>query len=352
MAVPSTVWADVVDQDTAVAALRAAARSPVHAYLFLGPPGSTKEVAARAFAATLLTEAEDASSRVARLVMAGEHIDVREVRRTGPAISAEQAREVIRLAALAPVEGRRKVMILHEFHLLQADAAARLLKIVEEPPASTTFIVLADLVPPELITISSRCVRITFRAIRNDVLAARLAADGIDPHVAAEVAAAAGGDLVRARVLAVDPTLAERRRAFADVPHRLDGTGATVIRLASDLLERIDEAAAPLVGRHAAELAELDARTSRTGERGAGRRTLEERQRREFRRHRMDELRGGLAVLAAGYRDALVAGTVERPDAAVDAVHRIHAAIESLERNPNEQLLIQALLWSLPAVGR
>lgn len=345
------VWADVVGQDAAVGVLRRAARAPVHAYLFVGPPGSTKDVAARAFAATLLTDDDDATSRAARLILAGQHLDVREVQRTGPAISAEQAREIIRLAALAPVEGTRKVMILHEFHLLQADAAARLLKVIEEPPPSTTFVVLADFVPAELVTISSRCVRIAFRQVAPDVLAGRLITEGVDPAVASDVATAAAGDLDRARVLAADPALAERRRAFADAPRGLDGTGATVVRLAADLLERIDEAAAPLIDRHTAELVELDARTARSGERGSGRRVVEERHRRELRRHRMDELRSGLAVLAAGYRDALVAGTVERPDAAVDAVHRIHAAIESLERNPNEQLLVQALLWSLPAVA-
>ena len=54
-----SVWADVVGQDRAVDALRRAAVAPVHAYLFVGPPGSTKDEAARAFAALLLTGSED-----------------------------------------------------------------------------------------------------------------------------------------------------------------------------------------------------------------------------------------------------------------------------------------------------
>jgi len=55
-----------------------------------------------------------------------------------------------------------------------------------------------------------------------------------------------------------------------------------------------------------------------------------------------------LGVMAGTYRDALVARTMPRPEAGVHAVQRIHAALESLERNPNEGLLLQPLLLSLP----
>ena len=161
----TSVWDHVVGQPTAVRRLRAAVVTPVHAYLFVGPPGSTKDEAARAFAALLLTGVDDPSLRSARLALRGEHPDVHEILRAGPAISAEQAREIIHVTALAPVEDDHKVVVLHDFHLLTADAAARLLKSIEEPPPSTTFVVLADHVPPDLITIASRCVRIDFGAI-------------------------------------------------------------------------------------------------------------------------------------------------------------------------------------------
>jgi DNA polymerase-3 subunit delta' len=122
------------------------------------------------------------------------------------------------------------------------------------------------------------------------------------------------------------------------------------MRLVDELLGLIDRAAAPLVERQAAEVVELDARIERFGERGSGKRMLEERHKRELRRHRTDEIRHGLSVLAGSYRDALFAGPTQRPDAIADAVARIHAAIETLERNPNEPLLLQSLLWSLPAL--
>ena len=58
----------------------------------------------------------------------------------------------------------------------------------------------------------------------------------------------------------------------------------------------------------------------------------------------------GLATVAATYRDALITNRIHHPTAGVDAVHEIHGAIEALERNPNEHLLLQALLLRLPGL--
>ncbi len=344
------MWDGVVGQPTAVAQLRAAAAAPVHAYLFNGPTGSTKLQAARAFAALLIAGDEGTGRRDADLILRGEHPDVREVRRSGPAISADQAREIVRVASLAPSEGARKVLVLDEFHLLRPEGAALMLKTIEEPPDSTVFVILTDFVPADLATISSRCVRIEFRALTPDLIAARLVAEGIGPAEATAAAGAAHGDLDRARLLATDPGLAARRAAFADAPRELDGSGHSVMRTAATLLSLIEDAAEPLAARHALEAAELDERIKAHGERGSGRKQLEDRHKRELRRHRTDEMRSGLATLAATYRDDVVA---ERGDPAgtAAAVARIHGALESLERNPNERLLLESLLWSLPALG-
>jgi 2-polyprenyl-6-methoxyphenol hydroxylase-like FAD-dependent oxidoreductase len=69
----------------------------------------------------------------------------------------------------------------------------------------------------------------------------------------------------------------------------------------------IDASATPLVERQDREVAELDEQIASFGERGSGRKQLEERHKRELRRHRTDELRAGLATLAATYRDSLTA---------------------------------------------
>jgi DNA polymerase III subunit delta' len=348
--VTGSVWSECVGQTQAVRRLTSAADDPVHAYLFVGPPGSTKDEASRAFAALLMAGIDDPTHRDARLALAGEHPDVREVLRQGARISKDQVGDIIRNASLAPVEGNRKVMILHEFHLLEAEGAARLLKTLEEPPASTIFIVLADQVTPELVTIASRCVRIMFAALSTETVAAQLIEEGIDAATAEVAAQAAEGNLTRARVLATDEGLMGRRDAFAGLAARLDGTGTTVVTLCTEVLGLIDASAAPLAARQAQEVSALEARVAATGERGSGRKQIEEHHKRELRRHRVDELRSGLGVLAGAYRDALVRGQLPRPDAGVTAVTRIHAALEAMERNPNETLLLQALLLDLPSL--
>jgi len=212
------------------------------------------------------------------------------------------------------------------------------------------FVILADQVPPDLVTVASRCVRIDFRAIPTDLVRDVLVGEGVAAHMASVAATAAEGNLDRARVLASDPELVERRAAFASVPGRRDGTGTTVMATVGELLARIEAAAAPLIARHEIEVTELEARVAAMGERGSGRKALEERHKRELRRHRTDELRSGLAVMAGAYRDAVVAGRLPRPDSAVHAGTRIHLALDALERNPNEQLLLQALLLDLPTL--
>lgn len=348
----SELWDGVIGQSDAVNLLRHAVTHPVHAYLFLGPTGAGKRRTARVFAAALLCRnGECGVCRDCTLALHGEHPDVTEIERAGAAISTDQADEIVRKAALAPIEGSRKVFILDEFHLLAPQVAAKLLKTIEEPPPSTVFCVLADQLVADLVTIASRCVRVPFRALSTDVVAAALVIEGIPVAAAREAAAAAGGDLERARLLATDPKLSERRSAFASVPGRLDGTGTRVTALADELLGMIDAAAEPLKVRHARELVDLEARIAQMGERGAGRKPMEDRHKREMRRHRTDEIRSGLATMASVYRDRLVEGVAGRralDDA--EAVARIHHALEALERNPNEPLLIQALLLALPAL--
>lgn len=345
------LWHEVVAQDAVIEQLERSALDPRHAYLFVGPAGCTKEAAARAFAALLIDPTGDPAGRDARLALAGEHPDVVEFRRTGASMDIDTARAIVTRASRAPSEGARKVLILHEFHLLAPAAAATLLKVVEEPPPSTVFVILADQTPPELTTIASRCVRIQFRTLTDDDVAAALVGWGVPLDRARVVAEAAGGDVERARLLADDPALEARRRQFAEVPRQLDGTGSVVMRLVDELMAAVEAAAAPLVTRHGDELAAVEARVTALGERGSGRKALDDRHKRELRRHRTDELRAGLAAMARTYRDMIVEHhETRRPDALIQAVERIHHTIRHLDRNVNETLALQALLYELPAL--
>ena len=340
-----TLFEGVIGQDRAVAALRAAAARPVHAYLLVGPPGTGKREAARSFAAALLCpHGGDGTCDTCRRVLIGAHPDVIVKERQGARITVEDAREITRVASRSPVEAARKVVVLADFHLA-ADVAPALLKTIEEPPATTIFVVLAELVPPELITIASRCVTVEFGPLAPERVVEVLLQEGIDVDTARQAALGSGGRLDRARLLASDPGFGERRAAWASVPDRLDGTGAAVATVVDELEALLDAAVEPLRVRHTEERERLEERAKVAGERGLGRRELDERHKREERRLRTDELRSGLATLAAAYRDRLAAGA--HAPAAVDALGAISDTNESLVRNPNEVLQLQALLLRL-----
>lgn len=343
-----SVFDDVVGQESAVAHLRAAVAAPVHAYLLVGPPGSGKRAAAVALAAALLCPRGGCGEcDVCRRALAGTHPDLVLVERSGPSITVDQAREVRRMAMRSPNEGARKILLLTDFHLVR-EAASVLLKVLEEPPASTVFVILADQLPPELVTIASRCVQVDFGSLSADQVAAALVGEGFDAVVAGEVATVAGGRLDRARLLAGDAGFAARREAWRAVPGRLDGSGATVAVVASGLADLLGGAGvAALEARQATELTELAERVERTGERGAGRKVLTDRHKRELRRLRHDELRFGLATLAGVYGAALTCGSADGK-ACIDAVGAIQAAAQAMVRNPTEALLLQDLLLKLP----
>lgn len=349
-------WDDVVGQDRAVAFLRGAVGpDAVHAWLFVGPRGSGKRAAARAFAGDLLALEPEAAgdlegaARARALARAEQHPDLAIVERVGASISADQADEIVRRASRSAVEGTRKVLVLDEFHLIAPNVGPKLLKTIEEPPEGTFFVVLADELPRELVTIASRCVRVDFSSLSTEVVAERLRAEGVDPARADEAATFAGGDLDRARLLATDDRLAVRLAGWRDLPRRVDGSGHRAASLVADLRAAIDDAEAPLKARHEQEVVELDERVERYGQRGSGAADLDKRHKREARRLRTDELRLGLGALAGVYRDELLVAA--DPTAALAGIDAVQRTAEALEFNPNEELLLLRLVLDLPPLN-
>jgi DNA polymerase-3 subunit delta' len=225
-------------------------------------------------------------------------------------------------------------------------------------------VLLADFVPAELATVASRCVRIELRPLPPGELQKWFMATGMDAERATEISVASGGSIERARLLAQDAGFAERRELWRSVPARLDGTGAAAASLAAELLASAEEAVEPLRARHRTEVEGLAAEAEQWGERAVPRRKeVEDRQHREERRWRTDELRAGFAVLAAAYRDRLVVLAAPHPMPSAwsgrtgERVRELSGAIAVVERssaelirNPNESLLLEAMLVRLSAV--
>ncbi|MGH9120455.1 MAG: DNA polymerase III subunit delta' [Acidimicrobiales bacterium] len=352
----SGLFDEVVGQPEAVATLQAALVRPVHAYLFLGPPGSGKAAASRAFAAGLLCAADASGDPLCdscRRALGGVHPDVVVVEREGAFIRLDEAVEVVRLAARSPVEGRRKVLILNDFHLVR-EVGPALLKTIEEPPPSTVFVILAEYCPPELVTIASRCFTIRFHSLTPAAVAEALVREGVEPGLAARLGTVSEGRLDRARLLAEDPELEARRSAWEHVPARLDGTGATAYAVAAEMVALLDQSAKPLRARQAQEVAaaeeiekmysQVSGRGGRGARGGGAGKALEDRHKREVRRQRTDELRAGLSILVSVYRDRLSGPGAAQ---AVDAIDAITTLSADLAHHPGELLALQALMVKL-----
>ncbi len=345
---------EVIGQGPAIAALRRAARQPVHAYLFLGANGSGVRPAASAFGAALLCPSGGCGRcNTCRRVRAGTHPDLVVIERTGAALAIDDARRIALLAQRRPFEAERQVLVVTDVHLAIRSAPA-LLKTVEEPPPATVFVLLCDVVPPELVTIASRCVEVRFPPVPPGVIAQWLVSRGVDAERAAVVADGAGGEVDRARLLAEDDGYVTRHELWRSVPSRLNGDGAVAAAVTRELLAAAESAVSPLREQHVDEMAVLEAESESLNERSVpGRRDITDRHHREERRWRTDEVRAGLGVLARAYRDRLThavstghAGQdeVERCRRATDA---ITAAALSLERNPNESLMLESLFVRL-----
>lgn len=343
----------IVGQPRAVRQLDASLRAPVHAYLFLGPAGTGKREAALAFAAALTCPNGGCGTCTScREVFAGRHPDVVVVERQGASIRVPEAQEVVALALRTPRAAPYQVLVLVDFHLVE-QAAPVLLKTIEEPPDTTIVVVLAESIPPELVTIASRCSTIHFDPLASADVASVLVREGADPVTAGAVAEVAGGRLDRARLLVGEEGFAERLERWRSVPLRLDGTGATVVQLAEELAGAAAEPVEAVKRRQDAEMAELLAQAERQGERGVpGRTLIEDRYRREQRRVRTDEMRAGMSALGGVYRGRLEGSPpLTGVSAGLRALELLAEATERLARNVNELLLLEWLLLRLDSLA-
>jgi DNA polymerase-3 subunit delta' len=349
----------IVGQDDAVAAVKAAAVNPVHAYLFRGPEGNGGLAAAHGFAAALLCPSGGCGvCATCRGALAGTDPDLHIIRRSGASLSKDTMRQVVGLAQRRPLAAARQVIVVLEMHLV-LDRAPVLLKTLEEPPGQTVFILLADELTPDLTTIASRCAEVLFPPVAREVVARALEDDGVPPDMAAVVAESSGGNLDRARVMVDDPDVAARVALWASVPDELASSGSAVASLTRRVLESADRAVEPLRVAHDREIEALAAAAKDMGERGLpGRKEIVEQHQREERRFRTDALRAGLGVLARTYRTRVTKGVRRGPApgdldvrAAADAVGLITEVAQALPRNPNESLMLQSLFTRLAALA-
>jgi DNA polymerase III subunit delta' len=400
--VTSDVFTDLVGQDGAVAVLRPAAAAAAeivrggtgpaydgvnggamtHAWIFTGPPGSGRSVAARAFAAALQCVHGSGCGDCpgCHTTLAGTHADVRFVVPDGLSIGVGEMRALVLRAASTPAGGRWQVLVIEDADRLTEAAGNALLKAIEEPPPRTVFLLCAPSTHPDdiSVTIRSRCRTVPLRQPSAAAVAALLRArDGVSADVAAWAGAAAQGHVGRARRLARDPEARHRRDAVLAVPRRLTGVGACF-----DAASTFIEAAEAEAGAAVAELdgAERAALETALGAGGTGRgaagairgaagqlKDLERRQRSRATRAQRDALDRALVDLAGFYRDVLAvsmrapvapvhadaaplasaAAEKWRPEGALRRLEAVLACRTAIEANVKPRIAVEAMMLTL-----
>jgi DNA polymerase III subunit delta' len=349
----------LVGQDRAVERLRRAAERPAHAYLLAGPRGT--EVAARGFAAAILDPVDASGGEVSRRALGGLHPDVVEFEPDGNQILVAQADAIMREAYRSPIEGERKIVIVLEADRLNEASSNKLLKTLEEPPASTTMVLVTSSPDDLLDTVRSRCQRVDLVALSETTLRAALVESGVEARRADVAARLAGGRLDRAELLA--GPMGVVRDAFVVAAADLDGSGASVVRAAEGINAAMQDALTALEAEQQREVDELAAEIERAGYPDSAAnalvKRLAERHKRQHRRARTAALLEGITALETLYRDALAGPdasprNIDRPRLNVSARSCAHAldacsaARAAFEFNPSESLLLEHLLLQLP----
>lgn len=406
-----SVFDKLIGQDAAVAELTRAARaagevvagrpvqigSMTHAWLFTGPPGSGRSVAARALAAAVQCDAAEAEAatdqgvagaagrepgcgqcRSCRAVMAGTHPDVQSIVPEGLTVGVVEMRAVVATSARRPSLGRWQVVLIEDADRLTEQASNALLKAIEEPPPRTIFLLCAPSIHPDdvMVTLRSRCRLVGLRTPPADAVAAVLEQEGIDAVRAQWAAQAAQGHVGRARRLARDEQARARRSAVLAIPARLTSLNAC-FEAADQVVKAAEDEAKTLTDLDAGETEELrvalgaggtgkGAAAAARGSAGALK-DLEKRQKSRATRLRRDALDRALIDLASFYRDVLLlqagsASLAAHPDFAEEAsfvarsidsvgalvrLDQVLACRTAIDLNVKPKIAVEALTASL-----
>ncbi len=325
-------------QPGARASLAAAlATGPSHAYAFVGPAGSGKREAARAFAAELLADGSTDPGLARRRALAdpSPHPDLTWLRPPGNQHLVEEIRiGVIGAISYRPFEGERALYVIEAADAMAEESQNALLKTLEEPPPYAHLILITADAGGLLETVRSRCQRVSFNSLPSEVVERRLAERlQLPPESIAALAALANGDLEQARFLGSER--GARLRELSESCARGARAGDVAERPWVELI-----ALAAEIGSERADAVEAAA-SSRADEFGKGRdaqrikREGGEAAKRARRRERTAALDTALALTAAWFID-LISYAEGAPELArnVDRRAELEADAEDLDPAP------------------
>lgn len=354
------IWGTLVGQRPTITALQqaVAGQGMTHAWLFTGPPGSGRSNAAIAFAAALQCAQSGTgpdcpdTCHACRTVLAGSHADVSVIRTQKLSIGVDEVRDLVRRASLSPMGDRWQVLIVEDADRLTDQACNALLKAIEEPNGRTLWMLCAPTVEDVLPTIRSRCRLVTLSTPTTEEVAGFLVARGAAEPLATYAARASQGHIGRAKALAFDEAVRNRRQEIVAIPARLTGLGRCMdaaTKLATTAKAEADDITATLDAR---EKTDLDSaygvveRGRRPREYSPALAALEKAQKTRAKRRHLDVVDRGLTDLISVYRDAIAVAT-GAPGGLVN--EEIRDQVESIVATSSPELNLRRIGWIFAA---
>ena len=372
-----SVWDSLVGQPTAVATLKRAVEGEphamTHAWLFTGPPGSGRSVAARDFAAGLeCAQAGCGTCQSCRTVLAGTHPDVTIVRTEQLSIGVKEVRDLVRSAAMSPVLGRWQILIVEDADRVTERGADALLKAIEEPAEKTVWMLCAPTADDVVATVRSRCRQVNLATPTVDAVTSLLEAEGVPSDVARFSARVSQGHIGRARAMATNPEIGAHRKEILAIPTKLGDLGGCLQSAAWAVTAAQEEAATATQRMDAQEKEQLSiilgGNFGRAPRGAAGMmKDLEEQQGLRAKRIVRDSLDSVLLELTSYYRDILVVQTgagaelvntdftdqitraakASTPEATLKKIDAIQECHQAIMTNVAPQLAFEAMMVSI-----
>ena len=371
-----SVYDELIGQAHVVQILQAAVTASVsgeesqemtHAWIFTGPPGSGRSSAAIAFAQALVCNNQGCNKcNDCITAKSGSHPDVEIMRSEGLSIKIDEIRELLTRTSWSPAMGGWRVVVMEDADRLTESAANALLKAIEEPGLRTVWLLCAPTLHDILPTIRSRCRHIQLHTPGNSEVAKFLIErHQIAPKMADFAARVSQGHIGRARHLATNEEVRNRRNAILAIPGQLTSI-ANAYKQAQKLVDLANAESAAIT--EALDEKEYEELSTALGK-GSGKalKELEKEQKSRATRITRDTLDGALLDLATYYRDILLVQSghneslinaelsdqinnfakENKPQNILAKMDAIMSAREYLQRNGAPLLLMEALMCEL-----